>query len=238
MWYNFTVVHIQVSVINITYLRRYLTYLGNSMCVIIPSFCRTHCTSLGLVHINTGPCHVYNFTVVHIQVSVINITYLRRYLTYLGNSMCVIIPSFCRTHCTSLGLVHINTGPCHVYNFTVIHIQVSVINITYLRRYLTYLNNSMCVTIPSWCRIHCTLVGLVHINTGRCHVIWFYCCSYTGISNQHNVSPSLFDISRELYVRYNPFLVPYTLHVTRISPYKHWSLSCDIILLLFIYRYQ
>jgi hypothetical protein len=60
-----------------------------------------------------------------------------------------------------------------------------------------------------------------------CHVIWFYCCSYTGISNQHNVSPSLFDISRQFEVRYNPLLVPYTLHVARISPNKHWS--CHVV---------
>jgi hypothetical protein len=152
--------------------------------------------------------------------------------------MCVIIPTWCRIHCTSLGLVHINAEPFMSYGFTVFHIQVQVINVTYLRRYLTYLGNSMCVIIPSWCRINYTSLGLVHINTGPFHVIWFYCCSYTGISNQHNVSPSLFHISRQFDVRYNPFLVPYTQHVTRISPYKHWTLSCHIILLLFIYRYK
>jgi hypothetical protein len=96
----------------------------------------------------------------------------------------------------------------------------------------------MCVIISSWCRIHCTSHGLVHINTRRCHVIWFYCCSYTGICNQDKVSPSLIDISRQLDVRYNPLLVPYTLHVTQISPYKHSTLSYHMILLLFIYRHN
>jgi hypothetical protein len=99
---------------------------------------------------------------------------------------------------------------------------------TYLCRYLTYLDNSMWVITPSWCRIHCMLLGLFHINTGGCHVIWFYCCSYTGISNQHNVSPSLFNISRQFDVRYNPLLVPYIPHVTRISLYKYWTLSCHM----------
>jgi hypothetical protein len=56
-------------------------------------------------------------------------------------------------------------------------------------------------------------------------VIWFYCCSYTGISNQHNISPSLFDICRQFDVRYNPLQVLYALHVTRISPYRHWTLD-------------
>jgi hypothetical protein len=159
-------------------------------------------------------------------------------MTYQQKSMCVIIPSWCRIHCTSLGLVHINTGPFMSYDLAAVHIQVSVINIKYLRRYLTYLHNAICLIIPSWCRIHCTSLGLFHINTGRSHVTCFYCCSYTGIRNQHNVSPSLFDISRQFDVGHNPLLVLYTLHVTRISPYKHWSLSCHMILLLFIYTYK
>jgi hypothetical protein len=152
--------------------------------------------------------------------------------------MCVIIPSWCRIHCTSLGLVHINTGLCHVIWFYCCSYTGISNHHNVSRRYSTYLHNSMYVIIPSWCRIHCTSLGLAHINTRSCHVIWFYCCSDTGISYQHNVSPSPFDISGQFHVRYNLFLVPYTLHVTRISPYKHWSLSCDITLLLFIYRYK
>jgi hypothetical protein len=208
------------------------------MCVIIPSCCRIYYTSLGLVHVNTGRCLViwvyccsYTGISNHHNVSL-------SYLTYLGNSMCVIIPTWCRIHCTSLGLFHINTGHCHVIwfyccSYTGIsnHHNVSL-------SYLTYLGNSMCVIIPSWCRIHYTSLGLIHINTGPCHVIWFYCCSYTGTSNQHNVSPLLFNISTQFDVRYNPLLEPYTLHVTRIIPCKLCTLSCHMILLLFIYRYK
>jgi hypothetical protein len=138
--------------------------------------------------------------------------------------MCVIIPSYCRIHCTSLGLVHINTGPCHVIwfyccSYTAISNQH---NISPTQFYISM--QFMQVIILSWCCIHCTSLGLVHINTGPCHVIWFYCCSYTDICNHHKVSPWLFDISRHFDVRYNPHLVPYTQHVTRVSPYKHWTL--------------
>jgi hypothetical protein len=65
-----------------------------------------------------------------------------------------------------------------------------------------------------------------------------YCCSYTGISNQHNVSQSLFDISRQFDVLYNPVQVPYTPLVTRISLYKLQTLSYHMILPMFIYRYK
>jgi hypothetical protein len=150
--------------------------------------------------------------------------------------MCIIIPSWCCIHWASLGLVYINTGLCHVIWFYCClytgtgnqhNVSESVNDIS--RQFDVRYN-------PPWCRIHCTSLGLVYINSGPCHAICVYCCSYTGISNQHNISPSPFDISRQFDVRYNPLLVPYTLHVTRVSPYKHWTLSCHMILLLYIYR--
>jgi hypothetical protein len=140
--------------------------------------------------------------------------------------MCVIIPYWCRIHCTSLGLIHINTGPFHVIwfyccSYTGISnqhkVSPSLFNISteFDVRY-----NPLLVLYT----LHVTRISPYKHWT--LHVIWFYSFSYTGISNQHNVSPSLYNISTEFDVRYNPFLVPYTLHVTRISPYKHWTLSC------------
>jgi hypothetical protein len=152
--------------------------------------------------------------------------------------MCVIIPSWCRIHCTSLGLFHINTGRCHVIwvyccSYSVItnqhNVSPSLFNIS---RQFDVPYDPLLVPYT----LHLTRVSTYKHWFG--HVIWFYCCSYARLSNQHNVSPSLFNISTWFDVRYNPLLVPYTLHVTRISPYKHRSLSCHMILLLFIYRYK
>jgi hypothetical protein len=180
----------------------------------------------------------YNFTVVYIQSLVINITYLRRYLTYLYNSMCVIIPSWCRIHCTSLGLVHINTGRCHVIWFY-------CCSYTGISNHHNESPSLFDISRQFDVRYNALLVPytlqVTRVSTYKhwsCHVIWLCCCSYTGIRNQHNVSPSLFDISRQFDVHYNPLLEPYTQHVTRIFPYKHWTLSCHMILLLFIYRYK
>jgi hypothetical protein len=152
--------------------------------------------------------------------------------------MCVIISSWRRIHYTSLGLVLINTGPCHVIwfyccSYTGISNQHNVSPSLFdISRQFDVGYNPLLVLYT----LHVTRVSPYKHWT--LYVIWFYCCSYTGISNHHNVSPSLFDISRQLDVRYNPLLVPYTMHVTRISPYKHWSLSCRMILLLFIYRHK
>jgi hypothetical protein len=152
--------------------------------------------------------------------------------------MCVIIRSCCRIHCTSLKLFHINTRQCHVIwfcccSYTGIsnqhNVSPSLFDIS--RQFDVRYNPHLEPYTLQGTRVspykHWTL-----------HIIWFYCCTYTGISKQHYVSPSLFDTSRQFDVRYNSFLVPYTPHVTRISPYKHWNLSCHMILLLFIYRYK
>jgi hypothetical protein len=152
--------------------------------------------------------------------------------------MCIIIPSWCFIHCRSLGLVHINTGRWHVIwfycrSFTGIsnHHNISPTVIGIPRQFGVRYNHLRCC-------IHRTSLGVVYINTGHCQVIWFYCCSYKGICIQFNVYPSLFPILSQCDVRYNALLVKYTLHVTRVSSYKHWSLSCHMILLLLIYKYK
>jgi hypothetical protein len=152
--------------------------------------------------------------------------------------MCDIIPSWCRIHCTSLGLVHINTGPCHVIwfyccSYTGIsnHHNVSPPLFDISRQFDVRYNPLLVPYALPVTRIspnkHWTL-----------HVIWFYCFSYTGISNQHNVSPSLFDISSQFDVPSNPLLVPSTLQVTRISLHNHWTHLCHMISILFRYSYK
>jgi hypothetical protein len=152
--------------------------------------------------------------------------------------MCVIITSWCRIHRIILGLVYIDSIHCHIIwlyrcSYTCISIQFTVSPSLF-----RYVDKSICFIIPSSCRIHRLSLGLVYINIRPCHIIWFYRCSYTCIRIQLNVSPSLFDISRQFDVRYNPLLVPYTPDITRISLYKHQTLSYHMILPLFIYMYK
>jgi hypothetical protein len=152
--------------------------------------------------------------------------------------MCVIDPSWCRIQRIPLRLVYMNSRHCHVIwfyrcSYTCIRIQLNVSPSLF-----RYLDKSICFIIPSWCRIHRISLGLVYITTRTCHIMCFYHCSYTGISIQFTVSPSLFVPSRQFDVRYNPLLVPYTPRITRFSQYKLLTLSYHMILPLFIYRYK
>jgi hypothetical protein len=189
------------------------------MYVIIASWCRINGISLGLVYINSRPCHIIWFYRCSIACIRFQLNVSPWLFTYLDNSMCFIIPSWCRIHGISLGLVYINSRPCHIIwfyrcSYTFIRIQLKVSSPQF-----RYLDKSICFIIPSWCRIHRISLELVYITTRPCHIIWFYHCSYTGISIQFTVSSSLFHISRQFDVRYNPLIVPYTPHVTRFSPY-------------------
>jgi hypothetical protein len=152
--------------------------------------------------------------------------------------MCLIIPSWCCTHCISLRLVYMKSRPSHIIWYYCCPYKGICIQFTVSPSLFRYLDKSICFIIPSLCSIHWISLGLVYMTTRPCHVIWFYCWSYTGISIQLTVSPSIFHISRPFDVRYYPFLVPYTPHDSRISIYKHWSLLCYMTLLLFVYRYK
>jgi hypothetical protein len=172
------------------------TYLDKSICCVIPSWCSIHWISLGLVYITTRPCRIIwffrcSYTCIRIQLNVSPSLF-----RYLDKSICFIIPSWCSIHWISLGLVYITTRPCHIIwffrcSYTCIRIQLNVSPSLF-----RYLDKSICCVIPSWCSIHWISLGLVYITTRPCHVIWFYCWSYTGISIQCTVSPTLFHISR------------------------------------------
>jgi hypothetical protein len=178
------------------------------MCIIIPSWCRKHSTSLGLVYINTGPCRIIwfyrcSYTGVSNQHNVSPSLFdISRQFDVPYNPLLV-------THTPHVArLVYIYTGPCHAIcsyccSYTGIRIQLNV-----SPSLIAYLDKSMCVIIPSWCRIHSISLGLVYITTRPSHIIRFYHCTYTGISIQFTVSPSLFHISRQFDVHYNPLLVP------------------------------
>jgi hypothetical protein len=207
-----------------------LSYLDNSMCVIIRSWCRIHRITLGFFYINCRPCHIIwsyccPYTGISIQFTVSPLVF-----AYLDNLMCVIFHSLRTIHRTSVGLVYINTGPCHFiwfcccsYSSISNQYNVSPLIFDISRQYDVRYNPSL---------------RLVYMNSRPCHIIWSYSCPYTGISIQFTVSPSLFHISRQFEVRYIPSIVSYTPHATRFCLYKHWSLSCYLTLLLFIYRYK
>jgi hypothetical protein len=152
--------------------------------------------------------------------------------------MCVTIPSWCRIHGMSLRLVYMNSRHCRIIwfyrcSYTCIRIHLNVSPSLF-----TYQDKSICFIIHSWCRIHRMPLRLVYVNSRPCHIIWSYYCPYAGISIQFTVSPLLFVISRQFDVRYNPLIVPYTLHITRISLYILQTLSYHMILPLFRYMYK
>jgi hypothetical protein len=179
------------------------------MCVTIPSWCRIQRMSLRLVYMNSRPCHIIWFCRCSYKCIRIQLKVSPSLFTYLEKSICFIIPFWCRIHCTSLGLIYINTGSCHVSWFYCCSYSSISNQYNVSPSLFTCLDKSICRIIPSWCRIHRISLALVYITTRSCHIILFYHCSYTGMSTQFTVSPSLYHISRQFDVRYNLLVVPY-----------------------------
>jgi hypothetical protein len=108
-----TALHIQASTFNWTYLRRHRICYDISMRVILQIWCQIQRTASSLRYVNCGP-DIYNlFTAPHIQASIFNWTYLRCCWRHLGNSLRVILQTWCQIQHTSVSLRYLNCGPGH-----------------------------------------------------------------------------------------------------------------------------
>jgi hypothetical protein len=88
------------------------------------------------------------------------------------------------------------------------HIQGSTFNITYLRCYWRYIDNSMCAILQTWCQIQRTSSTLRNVNCGTGHIQSNYSSTYSGFNIRLNVSALLLDICRQFGERYTANLVP------------------------------
>jgi hypothetical protein len=126
-----------------------------------------------------------------------------------------------------------------IYNtFTAPHIQTSIFIWTYLRCYWKYLDNSMLVTLQTWCQIQRTSSGLRYVNYGPGHIQWIYSSIYSDFNTHLNVSALLLYISRQFNARYTANLLPNTAHILRYTLCELWSRTYTMHLLLRTFRLQ
>jgi hypothetical protein len=96
-----------------------------------------------------------------------------------------------------------------IYNeLTAPHIQASILNWTYLRRYLRYVANSMRLILQTWCQIQRTSSRLRYVNCGLGHIQYNYSSTYSGCNIQMNVSALLLEICRQFNEQYTANFVP------------------------------
>jgi hypothetical protein len=80
---------------------------------------------------------------------------------------------------------------------SVLHIQATIFNWTYLRCYWRYLDNSVRVILQTWCQIQRTSPDLRYMICGPGHIQCIYSSSYSGHNIQLNVSALILEISRK-----------------------------------------
>jgi hypothetical protein len=110
-----------------------------------------------------------------------------------------------------------------IYNvFTAPHIQDSILNSTYLRRYWRYVDNPMDVILQTLCQIQHTYSSLSYLNCGPGHILCNYSSTYSGFNILLNVSPPLSEINRQMNGPYSANFVPNTAHIVQIALCVLW----------------
>jgi hypothetical protein len=213
----FTVPHIQASIFNWTYLRRYWTHVDNSASIVLQTWWQYSAQPSAYAMWTVIP-DIYNlFTSPRIQASIFNWTYLRGYRRYIDNSMCVMLHTWCQTQRTSSSLRYLNCGPWHIqciyssaYSGFNIQMNVSALLLEICRQFnVRYTAN----LVP----IQCTNSSLRNVNCGSGHTQCNYSSRYSGFNIQQNVSALLLEMYRRFNVRYTANMVPNTAHILHFT---------------------
>jgi hypothetical protein len=163
---KFTVLAIQASIFNWTYLRRYWWYVYNSERVIlrIAAQCSLNPPEYAMSTLVTVKSNTV--TVLAIQASIFNWKYLRCYWWFIDKSIRVILHICCQIHAqypvyAMSILVHVKSNI-----ITVLDIQASIFNWTQIRRYWWYIDKSMRVKLHICCQIKRVSSCLRYVNHG------------------------------------------------------------------------
>jgi hypothetical protein len=126
-----------------------------------------------------------------------------------------------------------------IYNaLTAPYIQTSIFIGTYLRCNWRSLDNSVPVTLQTWCQIQRTSSSLRCVNCGPVHIQSIYSSAYSGFNIRLNPSALLLEIIGHVDARYTANLVTNTAHILRFTLCVLWSRAYIMHLQLHIFRLQ
>jgi hypothetical protein len=103
------------------------------------------------------------------------------------------------------------------------HIQTSIFNWTYLRRYSRYVENSMRLILQTWCQYSAHPPVHAMWTCGPGQIQCNYSSAYSGLNIQLTVSALLLEISRQVNAGYNANLVSYIAHTLKFTLSGVWS---------------
>jgi hypothetical protein len=125
------------------------------------------------------------------------------------------------------------------YNIvTVLDIQASIFNWTYLRSNWWRIDKSVSIILHISCQILGILSGLSVANTGHRQIQYSYSSSYAAFNIHLNVSTSILVVYRYIDACYNPNLLPNTGHNIRFTLCQIWPPSNPMQLHFLIFSLQ
>jgi hypothetical protein len=135
---------------------------------------------------------------------------------------------------TSSSLRYLNCGPGHIqYNYSSTYSGFNIqMNVPQLLLEICRQFNAPCsaIFVPN--------TSLRYLNCGPYHIQCTYSSTYSGLNIQLNVSALLYEIYRQLYVRYTANFVPNTAHMFQFALSELWSRTYTMYLHFRIFRLQ
>jgi hypothetical protein len=122
--------------------------------------------------------------------------------------------------------------------FTVLVIQISIVNWTYLRPYWWYVGNSMRVILHICSQIQPKSSSLRYVKSGPGQIQYNYFSWYSVFNIQLNGSPLQLVVYRLIDACYTPHLLPNKARVLLCTLYQLWSRTNKIYLHFLIFRLQ
>jgi hypothetical protein len=128
--------------------------------------------------------------------------------------------------------------PVKYNKITVLLMQASIFNWTYLRCDWWFIDEWMRVILHICCQIQGTISGLGYVNYGPGQIKYIYISCYSGINIQFNMSSSILVIYRQFNARCTPHLLPNAGHKIRFTPCLFWTREIPIYLHFLLFRLQ
>jgi hypothetical protein len=166
MYNVFTATQIRASLINLTYVSCYWRYIDNSMCVLLQTWCQIQRSSCSLRYLDCGSGHIqctYSSTYAGFNIELnVSPPFLEIHRQFNVRYTANMVPNTAHI----LQCRYLSCAPGRIQCKYISAYSGFNIQLTYLRLYWRYIDNSMCVILQPWCQIQRASSGLRYMDCG------------------------------------------------------------------------
>jgi hypothetical protein len=222
-----TVLVIQASIFNWTYLRCDWWCIDKTKRVILHICCQMQPNSPRLCYVNSGPSQIkHSYIFCYSGINIQRISADIGDVSTIEWALYSAFPAQCSLNPPDYAMSTLVRVKSNI--FTVLLIQASIFPWTYHRCDWWFIDKPMRVILHNCCHIKHVSSCLRYVYYGLGQIKYIYISWYSSFSIQLNVSPSILVICRQTNARYTPHSHPNTGHNMRFTLSQLWSRSNPI----------